>query len=240
MKNPAFIAALTSVQLFLAATMPAVGAISQAARYAPLTNTVVAYKIAHDMFQPIASVDPAKLQIHVFVSSTDKAVHPADIRFAIHSAIRGWIPISMNTNGRVLAFPMDKELRRENPPIVANQPGGTLRVGISVQIPPTDDLTFRYGRLADGVAEINKAIRMQAGFVLSLFVPKVHSVIFLFPRADAGKATVEIASISGIRKYTANRNGVVKLKLEKALVAENPEVILSEKPNHIVPDMSVL
>ena len=195
--------------------------------------------MAHDMFRPIAGVDPAKLQIHLFISSTNKAIPPADITLAIHSTVRGWIPISMNTNGRVLAFPMDKDLRRENPPIMANLPKGALRVAIAIQIPPTNALTFRYSRLADGVAEINKAIRTQAGIILSLFVPKVHSVVFLFPRAGAGKATVEILSASGSRKYTADKYGMVKLKLEKALIVENPGVKLSEKPEHIVPDMSV-
>jgi hypothetical protein len=202
------------------------------------TNATIPYKDLDEMFQPIATVDPAKLQIHVFVSSTNKAVRPSDIRLTIHSPAKGLIPVQLGTNGQVINFPLEKDLHRENPIVVANQPAGTIELWVTIQIPPSDELTFRYRRLADGVAEINKSIKAQAGLMLSLFAPKVQGVVFLFPKASAGKAKVEIASATGRKEYTADRHGQIKLKLEKALVAENPEVKVSEKPEHIVPDMS--
>ena len=201
------------------------------------TNAAIPYKTFYDIFQPITVVDQTKLEIHVFVSSTNKAVRPSDIRLTIHSTTEGLIPVQINTNGQVIKFPLEKDLRRENPIIVSNQPKGALRIWVAIQLPPSDELAFRYSRLGDGVAEINKSIRAQAGMVLSLLAPKVQGVVFLFPKAGAGKATVEIASASGKQNYTADKNGVIKLKLNQALLAENPEVILSEKPAHIVPDM---
>jgi hypothetical protein len=202
------------------------------------TNAAIPYKTFDDIFQPIAVIDQTKLEIHVFVSSTNKAVRPSDIRLTIHSAAKGMIPVTISTNGQIFKFPHMNELRRENPPVVANLPKGTLNLVIAMQLPPSDELTFRYSRLGDGVAEINKSIKAQAGMVMSLFAPKAQGVVFLFPKASAGKAKVEIASAAGRRQYTADKNGVIKLKLEKTLLAENPEVKVSEKPQHIVPDMS--
>jgi hypothetical protein len=202
------------------------------------TNAAIPYKMLDDMFQPIDAVDPTKLEIHVFLSSTNKSVRPSDIRLTIHSTAKGLIPVRLDTNGQIIRFPVEKDLRRENPPIVANQPAGTMRFMVTAQIPPSDVLTFRYRRLADGVAEINKSIRARAGLMLSLFAPKVHGVVFLFPKASAGKAKVEIKSASGTREYTADRHGQIILKLDKALVTENSEVTVSEKPANIVPDLS--
>lgn len=202
------------------------------------TNAAIPYKDLDEMFQPIATVDPAKLQIHMFVSSTNKAVHPSDIRLTIHSSAKGLIPVQLGTNGQVINFPLEKDLCRENPLVAANQPAGTIELWVTIQIPPSDELTFRYRRLADGVAELNKSIRAQAGMMLSLFAPKVQGVVFLFPKASAGKATVEISSAAGRKEYTADQHGQIKLKLDKALVAENPNVTVSEKPQHIVPDLS--
>jgi hypothetical protein len=206
--------------------------------YAADTNAVIPYKALDEIFQPITKVDPTRLEIHVFVSSSNKAVHPSDISLTIQSATKGMIPVLLGTNGQVLKFPVEKDLRRENPPVIVNQPKGTVRLGVAIQLPPSDELTFRYSRLGDGVAEINKSIKAQAGMVLSLLAPKVEGVVFLFPKAGAGKAKIEIASAAGKREYTADMHGQIKLKLEKALLAENPEVKVSEKPEHIVPDMS--
>jgi hypothetical protein len=204
------------------------------------TNAVIPYQELDEMFRPIATVDPAKLLIQVFVASTNKAVRPSEISLTIHSAGKGLIPLRLGTNGQFMNFPLEKDLRRENPSIVANQPAGSLRIVVAVQIPPSNELTFRYRRLADGVAEINKSIKAQAGMVLSLFAPKVQGVVFLFPKASAGKAKVAIASAAGRKEYTADRYGQVILKLDKSLLAENPEVTVSEKPANIVPDLSDL
>jgi hypothetical protein len=210
--------------------------VAQSAR-AGDTNAVIPYDTLDDMFQPIAVVDPAKLEIHVLVGSRNKAVHPADITLTIRSAARGMLPVTISTNGLIAAFPHQKDLRRENPPVVSNQPKGTLSLTVTMQLPPSDQLTFRYARLEDGVAEINKAIRAQAGMVLSAFAPKAGGVVFLFPKTAAGKARVEIASVAGRREYTADKDGRVILKLDTALVKENPNVTVSEQPEHIVPDL---
>jgi len=201
------------------------------------TNAVITYRMLDDVFQPIAKIDPAKLQVWMFVASTNKSVHPSDITLTLHSASRGLISLPLGTNGQILKFPHDPELVRENPSFVANQPKGTLQLTVTIQLPLPVELTFPYRRLGDGVAEANKSIREQAGLALSWFAPKADGVVFSFSKASAGKATVEIAAAAGKKKYTADHNGQVTLKLEKPLLAENPEVKVSEKPVNIAPDL---
>jgi hypothetical protein len=201
------------------------------------TNAVIPYKTLDDMFQPISQIDSNKLEIRVLVSSHNKLVRPSDIHLTIQSALKGPLLLPLGTNGQLLNFPHDKKLARENPPIVVNQPKGTVQLWVTMQLPPSDALTFRYQRLGDGVAEMNKAIRAQAGLVLSLLVPKVQGVVFFFPKSDTRKATVEILSATGTKVYLADKKGMLKLKLEPALLAENPEVKVSEKPKLITPDL---
>ena len=43
---------------------------------------------------------------------------------------------------------------------------------------------------------------------------------------------------TGRKEFTADKEGLVKLKLEEALLSENPEVQLSEKPDVVLPDMN--
>lgn len=217
---------LLALALVQACLMPLVSAAS--------TNAFIAYKDLDKMCQIGDGVDQTKFDARVIVFSTNATVHRSDIRLTIQSASRGAIPVQVSTNGQVLNFPHDKELRRENPPIIANQPEGTLSLTMKFELAMPDDLTFRYSRLGDGVTEGNKAVKSMVG-MWSLLVPKMNGVIFYFPKASAGKAKIEIMRAEGAKEYTADTNSMIEFKLERKLLAENPEVKVSEKPRHILP-----
>src|SRR5271154_3671333 len=84
------------------------------------TNAFIAYKDLDEMFQPISTVDTNKLEIHVIVGSTNKAVRPADILLIIQDA-KGAIPLMIDANGVITKFPYTEELAHENPPVISNQ-----------------------------------------------------------------------------------------------------------------------
>jgi len=197
------------------------------------TNAAIPYQILNEMFQPTTTINQTNLDVHIRFFSTNKTAHPSDIRLVIHSATKGIIPVTLDTNGQLVTFPADSELSHENPPVVANQPPRAMRYAIVCQIPPSDGLSFPYRRLANGVDEMNKAMKAQAGIVMSFLVPKVDTVIFFFPKNSAGTATVKIDAAAGRQEFTADKYGIVKLQLEKALLAENPLVTVSEKPEII-------
>jgi len=212
-------------------------ACSLSSAFADETNATLSYQKLDEFFQATTDVNQSNLLIWMFVVSTNKSVHATNITLTIQSKTRGTIPVSIAPAGRIFDFPHTKELAKENPPIISNQPKGSLHLWIQIQIPMTNWLNFRYARLADGVAEMNKTIRAQAGWALSLLAPKVDSVTFYFPRASAGKAKVSIASTAGQREFIADKNGRIKLRLEDSLISENPEIHLSEKPFVVAPDM---
>jgi len=200
------------------------------------TNAVIPYKAMNDLYQVASSADQSKLMVQVFVASTNKAVRPADISLTIQSASQGTIPVQLSTNGQITGFPHRKELVRENPSIVANQPKGTLNLFIGYQI-PLEGLSFRYSRLGHATAEANKMIKSQAGMA-SMLAPKAKGVMFVFPKKSSEPAKVIILTAAGRKEFVADKDGRVKLKLEESLLSENPEVQLSEKPEVVLPDLN--
>ncbi|MBU6411758.1 MAG: hypothetical protein KGR98_15345, partial [Verrucomicrobia bacterium] len=109
-------------------------------------------------------------------------------------------------------------------------------------MPP--NLAFRYDRLTAGVAEANKAIgaadkMIKAGHFTGAprITRTVDGVVFVFPKAAAKRATVEIAAATGSQTYVANADGIARVRLDKRLSAQDPEVTFSRKPLYIVPDL---
>ena len=200
------------------------------------TNAAIPYKAMDDLCQIAAGADQSKLLVQVFVSSRNRSVQGSDITLIIQSAKEGKVPLQISSNGQIVNFPHRKELVRENPFIVANQPKGTLNMFLRYEVPPVEELTFKYSRLGNASAEANKMIKSQAG-LLSLAAPKSQGVVFAFPKESAGKARVMIRAAAGTKEFTADEKGMVKLKLENSLLSENPDVQLSEKPQMVVPDI---
>lgn len=210
-------------------------------------NATITYKMLDDASAFAGSFDQSKLVVQVLIKSRNKAVQSSDVQLTIQSAKKGPIAVHVGVDGQMIDFPHDEELRRENPPVVVNQPKGAMRMTIFMKgLPKLEGLTFRYDRLNDAVAELNNGVAKaneiaKASYpeelpALSRFSRKIQSVLFFFPKSSARKARVEIASATGKREYVADASGHLRLTLEKALVAENPEVTLSENPQNILPD----
>lgn len=199
------------------------------------TNAIIPYKAMDDLCQVASSADQSKLMVQVFVASTNKTVRAANIVLTIQSASAGKIPVTVSTNGQIIDFPHRKELVRENPSILANQPKGTLNLFIGYKI-PVEGLSFPYSRLGHAAAEANKMIKSQAG-MMSLLAPKARGVVFVFPKKSAEQAKVTLLTGAGRKEFVADKDGRVKLKLEESLLSENPEVQLSEKPDVVLPDI---
>lgn len=192
----------------------------------------IPYAKLDEIWQKTDAIDRKKLIVLAQFGSSNKAVKPSDIVLSIRSS-SGAIPIRLSPEGDVLDFPRTEALRKENPPIETNQPKGTLALGMSLGVVVPDSLTFRYARIAEGLAEGNKAVKAQAG-MLSLVAPSLKCVVFFFPPPGAGKATVEIAAAGGKKVLTADASGQVKLMLGSKITAENPEVRVSERPTRIL------
>jgi RNA polymerase sigma factor (sigma-70 family) len=242
---------LTAVTM--AAVILAAGTTAMAVDHSsPQKNTSFSfpYSVADDYWKVISGLDTNKLVVRVYLTSNNKAARPQDNYLTIHSAIKGPIPVHLSTNGQLLDFPHDESLRRENPPVTFSQPHGN--VSFWCYTPPPQGLSFQYSQLVGGITEMKEAIvklnKLMTpsdlgwiGYLEWLFSPnfKVNeNFIIAFPVSSANKATVEILAASGTKTYTANSAGRVRLKLDNALLKENPSVRLSQKPLFIAPNMS--
>ena len=193
------------------------------------------YKTADDIWQLIHSVDTTKFEMHAFIYSTNRTVHSRDLRVIIQSAAKGPISVQLGTNWEIIDIPHDEALRRENPAITV-KPSQGIRMAFRGDIPVPGSLTLRYNQLGDGVAEANhlfaKGTDNSNGEIPFAASGKFISqgVVFSFGLAQAEKATVEIMAASGTKTYRANQLGRIGLKLNAALLRENPEVRISTKP----------
>ncbi|MGO8763899.1 MAG: RNA polymerase sigma factor [Limisphaerales bacterium] len=232
-----------------AATILAAGTTAMAVDHKSQDHSSFRYRMADDVWQLISGVDTNRLVLGISLSPGDKSASPTNIYLTIHSAIKGPIQVPISTNGLFTNFPHDEALRRENPLVTFSQQHGSITAWLS--IPRPDGLVFDYRVFGDGVEELNKTIANYnklmgpadlgwPGYIEWLFSPnlKVQGVIVIFPKSGARKATVQILAASGIKTYTANGRGMVRLKLDSALLRENPQVRLSQ-PGGIAPDISM-
>jgi RNA polymerase sigma factor (sigma-70 family) len=234
----------------------AAGAVALAPQNKAQENSLsIPYKMADDLWQLVGRVDKTKLIVQIAFNSMDKAAKTSEIQIIIHSAVQGSITVPLDTNGLVTDFPHTERLREENPTVTINHPGGMLNFNVWSYMPIQASRSFRYDQLGDGVAETigviaqaNKILVRPSyigwiNYVDSLFSSswkfKVQGVTFVFPKTSARKATIEIMSVTGTKKYQADANGEIKLKLNKSLLSENPEVKVSENPLFIGPDLQL-
>jgi RNA polymerase sigma factor (sigma-70 family) len=205
------------------------------------STAAIPYKMLDDACRFADSIDQTKLVFRIILGSKNKSVHPADIHLTITSTAKGSIPLKLGAKGEILNFPHDDALRQENPSVNSDQPKGTLQLGAWCFVPVPKGSTFPYSKLADAIAEakkgnetVNKMIK-EEGYkgVGSPFSGTIRGVVFVFPKSSAGKAKVEVTTATGKKEYAANKNGYAQVAVEEALIIENPEVTVSEKPQWI-------
>jgi hypothetical protein len=171
------------------------------------------------------------------VSSRNPAIQSKDISAFIQSRAAGSIPVSLGTGGELRTAPDTEALRRENPPVIFNQPKGSLRLTIGLGLPlPTTD-SFPYRQLTEGLAEGNRAIKEQAG-IFSFWAPRLDGMVFRFPKdsrgADSALPTLTVSTTDGRKKVlTADAKRQLVLIIDPSLARENAQVTVSEPPESI-------
>lgn len=171
------------------------------------------------------------------ISSRNPLIRSADISMSIESKAVGSIPLSLGSGGELSTLPDTEALRKEDPPVVFNQPKGSLRLTIALGLPlPTAD-SFSYRQLAEGLAEGNRAIKEQAG-VFSFWAPHLDGMVFHFGRdrrgADPAFPTLTVTTTDGQRKVlTADAKQQLVLIIDPTLARKNTQVTLSEPPESI-------
>ena len=191
------------------------------------------YAKLYDVFQRAEKVRSKDVRAAIAVASKNPAVKPNDVTFTIESK-RGARKLHVDPDGELHGFPINSRLLKENPPVVTNQPKGSLQVGGGLIFNVPASTRYSYRKLGSLLDAGNAARKKEAG-LFSLVAPQAKSVLFVF--FDHTRQTLTVHAKAGPTTLTADDKGEIALAIDRSLLAENPTVTLSEKPSKVLPDL---
>ena len=165
-----------------------------------------------------------KVKARGVLQPQNKAIKPTDVVLTIAYAT-GPERITLGADGSFELNPSPQAVQ-ENPMVFTNMPKGE-KAGLGINMfaaLPAHATQFSYGALMGDVPQANALIKSQAG-MLSLFVPTLTGVLVRF--AKPGPQTLTIATKGGAKTLTTDTKGQIALKLDDALMTENPMVTAS-------------
>jgi hypothetical protein len=193
--------------------------------------------------------DLNRLDINIAVSSSLPNVGPDDIKLVMHRASGALQELSMSSSGQ-LSLPVSDELQKENPPVVSNQPGGSLNATLTLDLLPLSGTRLKYDELLAGVQQIATAMSREP-LVASMFTSKPKGLL-LFYNGGAHTLTLHDTAKGHVVKSEPARPGkghlkgmhigqllesttVIFVKLDPKLLKSNPTVDLDTMPDEILP-----
>jgi hypothetical protein len=156
------------------------------------------------------------------ITPSDPAIARKDVVFTIvDGSERRRLPV--NADGS-FEIPFNPAWVKSNPEVLTTIPAGQTSKFRFDAVPVKPQGTqLDYASLMGGVQQINAIIKAQAG-VLRFMLPTLVGITLRFPKES--HATVAL----GATRVAADASGLVKLRLDKSLLAANVPVTLSEMP----------
>ena len=188
----------------------------------------VPYATIHKVVSRAQQVKHPKLRAIVTLESKTGAAKK-DMTMVVQ-AKSGDINVPIGDDGEIRNFPITPELLKENPPVRSNQPKGSSQLQVALAAVLPDSPTYSYRELAQLLDDANAELKKQAG-MLSMVMPRAKALSFQF-RAG-GKQTVTIKR-SEPQVLSADASGAVRLEIDKAVAAQDPQVVVSEKPIRVL------
>lgn len=173
---------------------------------------------------PISSRD--KLIMLGTMQPNNKAIVASEVVLTIVSGNESY-PIRVQKDGR-FSIPYKSSWVQENPQVLTSMPQGE-KAGFSFHILPIlpDALKLDYVSFMASVKQANALIKEKAG-MMRFLMPKFIGLELQFP--EAHHAQIQIIGKRGVKLVSADAQGVIRLLLNKDLMEENVEIILSETP----------
>lgn len=187
----------------------------------------IPYAKLHNAFQRAAKVNAPNLRGIVAISSRNKAIKASSITLTINSK-SGAREVPVDFSGELRSFPLSAELLKENPPVVTNQPSGTVQLGGGIGIEVPEGQSYSYQQLSDLLRQGYEELKRRGGLFAAAFLPTPKGLVFLFTKPAA--QTMTIALKAGPKILTVDEAGGIELVIDRAAVAENPTVTMSERP----------
>jgi hypothetical protein len=201
-----------------------VAATAQEREWAPYKKLVETVRL--DKFYAIPASERDKVQMYAVLTPVNKNISPASVKLTIvHSA--GRQPIALDAEGRAFIVP-NPVFIAEDAKILTSLPKGekmNVSFGGAAIVPAS--LQWNYATVMGSVPQANNAMKKIAG-AFSLFAPSMKDVIFQFDKP----AQLTIHAKAGDKRYATDGKNQIRLKLDASLLAENPQVTLSQQPIH--------
>jgi hypothetical protein len=215
---------LLSLFPLLALSLPAAAADREWVPYKKFVETLYL-----DKFYNAPPEQKDKVRLRVKVEPENKNIKLSDLVLTIsHSGAKDIIPI--DADGVIDLVPNPTWIKEDAMIYTSLPKGEKLRVMSSLEAKMPDGLQTDCASLMASVKQWNKLIKDYAG-MLSFMAPTFVGVDFHF--ANPAHQTVQVVTHSVTKNLVADAKGDIELKLDDALVAENPKVIMSERPSEI-------
>lgn len=176
-----------------------------------------------DKFYAAAPALRDKVMMQGVMHPDDPTIAPKDVVLTIvNGAERQRIVINADGSFEV---PFNPEWVKSNPEVLTTIPTGQKsKFGFQILPVVPKRTQLDYASLMGAVPQANALIKSQAG-MLRFMMPTMVGVTLQFPKAS--HASVSLGSAKPI---DADAKGVVKLRLDKALLAANVPVTFSDVP----------
>lgn len=210
---------LPLVCLFLLLALPVHAAEREWLPYRKLVDI-----IKLDKFDALPPAERDKVILYAKLVPVNKAISPLDAGLVVvDGASRTPLPLDAGGRARMVLNP---QWMAHDAQIWTTLPKGEkMRMGFDLGAVLPEATQWRYATVMGAIPQTNAAIGKVAG-ALSLFVPKMKSVIFKFDKP----AQLTIKAASGEKRYASDAKNHVKLNVDDDLLKENPLVEVSARP----------
>jgi hypothetical protein len=198
------------------------GAWAEEREWIPYQKLVETIKL--DRFYALPAPQRDKVMLYAMLKPVNKAISPADVQLTVVHA-GGRQPLPLDARGRALIVPNAKWLAEDAKIWTSLPKGEKMSVSFDLAAVVPESLQWNYASVMGSVPQANASIGKVAG-ALSMFVPKMKSVIFKFGKP----AQMTIHAKGGEKRYASDAKHQIRLKGDESLLAENPSVTLSERP----------
>ena len=182
-----------------------------------------------DKFQEVDPKQRDHLRLLLRLMPVNKDIAPESIVLTVaHAGGKDRLPVNVDGFIDVVA---NRGWVKEEAMIYTSLPKGEkVRIEANFASQTPDKLQLSYADLMTSVPQWNAVIKEKAG-VMRFMMPKFNGVDLHFAKPSG--QTVQIMAKDGVKTYTADAKGVIKLKLDDAFMQNNPQVVLSERPSLI-------
>ncbi len=190
------------------------------------------YAALHGVFKASSAVTGFERLLAIPKIQSKNPDVPADSIAIVIKARGGDIAVPIDRQGRA-TFPLSDALIAENPRVVSNQPAGSLRVSLVVEVKPPAHVRVSFAELAQAMVDVEAAMRAlgndyQGG--------AIEGLEFRFD--PAARAQMSISGSEREDLLVADPNGRVFLRRDGPARSKDAMVAFSAPPHQVLPRVS--